>query len=217
MRNETIVLTKDVLERASESFREIDDFRIADEVIGRSISHFPFNNEFVGVYTKAILVNALYQTAILNISRMARHIVAMNIDPELQASDISVIETIRSGHGIKSSKGQKKEINFYSFATKYVHFHAPNSYPIYDNLVMKLVTEANKELNFHASFTQQQLLDYGTYKSVIDSLARRLRVVDWDYKRIDQGLWICAKYQYRRNELPPNIVQRLKQIIDTEI
>jgi hypothetical protein len=212
MSDNTFTLTKSILETASELYDAIDGTGIADKAIRYALSQFPTNDDPVGVCIKAILVNTLYQTAIINISRMASYIVEKNIDPKLQASDVSVIDDIRSGHKIRTTKGNRKEIDFYSFATKYAHFHMPSSYPIYDNLVMRLVTEANRKMKFHERFTQSQLLDYSIYKSVIDSLARHLGIANWGYKKIDQGLWVCAKYRYQEG-LPSGVTQRLKHVI----
>ena len=90
-------------------------------------------------------------------------------------------------------------MNFYSFATKYAHFHQPNLYPMYDNLVMRLLCAANKTMGFHKKFKQSDLKKYSDYKSVIDSLAQHLGIADWGYKKIDQGLWKCAKDLFKKD------------------
>jgi hypothetical protein len=214
MTGDTITLTKDLLETAAELFDQIEENQIADGAIRHALESFPDNDNPVGVCMKAVLINALYQTVIFDIIRLAHHIVKQGIDPKLRAADLSVINDIRFGHGI-GNKGKNKERDFYSFATKYAHFHKPDSYPIYDNLVMRLLSEANRKIKFHGGFTQSQLKDYSVYKSVVDSLAQYLNIpASWKYKKIDQGLWIYAKYRYRKeNEesLPSDVVQRLKK------
>ena len=196
MRKDTIILAKNLLETASDRFEK--ETITSDEVIQHALHQFRTNDKMIDVCIKAVLINALYQTAILDIKRLAEHIVTKNIDSKLNTGDVSVVEDIRSGHGIKSSKGRHKEINFYSFATKYVHFHQPNSFPIYDNLVMRLLCEANKKMGFCEKFTQSKLKDYSFYKFVIDSLAQYLSIADWGYKKIDQGLWMYARGLYTK-------------------
>jgi len=212
MKGGTLALTKGLLETASKLFYARREYKIADSAIRHALNQFPDNKNSTGVYVKSVLINTLYRTGIMDIIRMAHHILDKNIDRKLRTADITVINDIRYGHRIESARGEKKEIDFYCFATKYVHFHVPRSYPIYDNLVMRFLTESNRIMDFHKRFAQAQLKDYRTYKSVVDSLAQSLYVVDWSYKKIDQGLWILAKYRYHQDELPQEIVQELKDI-----
>jgi hypothetical protein len=205
----TITLTKDLLEIAAEQFSLIGDNQIANEAIKRAFYQFPTNDDIAVVCIKAVLINALYQTVIFDIIHLARHIVGKSIDPKLRAADLGVINDIRFGHGIG-------ERDLYSFATKYAHFHKPDLYPIYDNLVKRLLSNANRKMRFYKEgFTQPQLKDYSAYKSVVDSLVEHLNIpASWKYKKIDQGLWIYAKYRYRPKEVkkwPPDVAQRLKQ------
>jgi hypothetical protein len=58
-----------------------------------------------------VLLNALYQGGIINTYRMAEHIVEQRIDKKLQIRDITVIEDIRKGHGIRT-KGMSKDLDF---------------------------------------------------------------------------------------------------------
>ena len=81
---------------------------------------------------------------------------------------------------------------------------------------MRLVTKTNGKMKFHKKFTQPQLLDYSLYKSVIDFLVKHLSIDNWGYKKIDQGLWVCAKYHYLE-ELPSNVMKRLKQVISAPL
>lgn len=197
MKSDTVLLTKNHLEKESERFENDEWNQIYDGVIKQAICQFPTNGYKIGVYTKAVLINTLYHAGVMAIVRLAHHIVKMNIDPKLRVADLSVVKDIRSGHGIKPAKGKRRDIDFYSFATKYVHFHKPHSYPMFDNLVMRLLSEANKNMEFHSRFKQDDLWDYSKYKSVVDSLAKHLRISDWGYKKIDQGLWNIADRRYR--------------------
>lgn len=197
-----------ILERASAEFASIDINRIADEAIAKAVDQFPKNDTECSVYTKAILVNTLYRTAIQDIVGVARHILAKKIDAKLEAKDLSVVDDIRLGHGV----GGEQERNLYSFATKYVHFHRPNAYPIFDNLVKRLLSNLNKRMNFHDRFTQADLRIYCKYKSVVDAFARHLEIGDWGYKKLDQGLWVYAKYCY--DELPSELEDKLEKMED---
>ena len=152
---------------------------------------------------------------IYDVPRIARHITGLNIDQKLATTELSLIDDIRTGHGIGTTS---KERNLYSFATKYVHFHKPDAYPLFDNLVKELLPAINKAIAFSRSrFTQKQLLNYPTYKETIDALMRFLDVATWGYKRFDEGLWVIARYKkehvFDRTRTAQTVFNQLRQTI----
>jgi len=187
------------IEECSSVFREINRFYLSQEAIRSIIEKNPENRETVIVLAKAGLINYLYGTAIFDVIPIAEHIVKLDLDDLLKTGDIVVIDKIRHGHGIRSKKG--KEIDFYSFSTKYTFFHNPRSFPMYDNLIMRLLCHLNKDCNFHSRFTQNDLRDYPTYKAVIDALAMATGLTDRLYREFDHGLWVYAKYRYSTQSL----------------
>lgn len=181
--------------------KQFDDNK-ADKVIGDYIKQFHDNTDFHKVFTKVVLINSLYGTNIFDTSKMASHIhdPKKNIDVRIKGGDIKVIDDIRKGHDIKRKKGNK-ELDFYSFATKYANWHNPSAFPIFDNLVNDLLTQFKKKNILPIEFTAEKLRDYEEFKSVIDSLKKLLQLGDWNYKKIDKALWICAKFLYRKEQL----------------
>ncbi|HUV29899.1 MAG TPA: hypothetical protein VMY05_02225 [Acidobacteriota bacterium] len=121
-------------------------------------------------------------------------------DRRLTSGDLSLVDDIRHGHEIIVKKSGK-ERDLYSFATKYAALHQPTNFPIFDSLVMRLLTALNKQINFCPPFTQADLRNYRRYVSVIDSLASYTGLNSFKYKRLDQGLWVLAKYYYDRSNL----------------
>ena len=203
-----VELTRDKLAKVAELFKEIPNSQIIDKTIRNVISKYRSNNNKKNVYVKVVLINALYKTAIIDTPKLSNHIFinGKKIDRKLAKSDISVIDDIRQGHGIRRKKS-KKEMIFYSFATKYAHFHNPKEFAICDNRVIRLLAQNNGHY-------KKELRDYKKYKSVIDLLAKNLRLIGWDYKKIDQGLWLWARYKYNPELLPPRLRKKLKSIID---
>ena len=65
---------------------------------------------------------------------MALHIRDLNIDKKLQACSSEVVHEIPR---LEMKDGKVR--NFYSFATKYCHFHSMDDYPMYDYHVSKLL------------------------------------------------------------------------------
>ena len=119
----------------------------------------------------------------------------------LSKGELSVVDKIRLGHGIKSKGG--KEYDFYSFATKYCSLHNPSKYPIYDNMVSDFIKNI---LLSTGMIKGKKLLDfkiYDLYKKAIDTILERFGVTIKDYKKIDMGLWVLSKYFYK-NELDSN-------------
>ena len=158
----------------------------------------------------------LYKTAIINSPKLANYIFkkGKNIDKKLKKGDISVIDDIRKGHKIGLNGKRKRERNLYSFATKYAHFHNPKAFPICDNRVIRLLAQANRQWSFYdKKFSQKNIRDYGNYKFVIDSLAESLRITKWSYKKIDQGLWLWARYLDNPELLSRSFRKKLKSII----
>ena len=214
-----VELTKNQLANVAELFEEIPNSQIIDKTINNAISKYRNNNNQSNVYIKVVLINVLYKTAIINTPKLANHIFnkCKEIDKKLKKGDISVIDDIRHGHKIGTNGESKKERDFYSFATKYAHFHNPKAFPICDNRVIRLLAQANRQLLFYDSkFSQKGLRDYQKYKSVIDSLAERLCISGWGYKKIDQGLWLWARNLYNPESfksLSPSFRKKLKSII----
>lgn len=154
------------------------------------------NNE-LRVLIKATLINSLYSTRIFGIVRMSKHISQISdFDGLVEKGDITVIDKIRNGHGIKSNRENKKrkEIDFYSFATKYANWHAQDKFPIYDRFVSELLYDLNKTFEFYKpKFTWNDLKCYEKFKNVVDRFRDEFQLIDYNYKQIDKALWIFAE------------------------
>lgn len=201
-----------ILGKSADLFLEVERYRLADQVIGPIIKRLPGNKNEIDVLTKVVVINSLYATSIYDVVSIAKHIVSLDLDEKLIVGDLSVVKNIRRGHEIRT-KAKGTEIDFYSFATKYANFHKPNFYPIFDNLVKKLVAHLNEEMKFHRRFAQTQLLDYTVYKDVIDSLMQTVGRSNVGYKEFDQGLWVYAKYRFDQDKLPGAVQQGMERII----
>lgn len=194
---------KELLLLCSEKFYDIERYQITDQSVKMLFERWPENASEAQVLTKVVVLKSLYYTALYNVHAMARHIVKQEIDSKLAQGDITVIYDIRKGHGIFRGK-TKKDWDFYSFATKYCHWHAPSNYVMYDTFVDTALKDLNERLGFYSSFSSAKLRqEYSTLKKVIDSLASALGLTNLDYKKLDQALWIYGKYL--RNDLRDDI------------
>lgn len=186
---------KRALETCSDVFEKTDRFAIPDRIIASAITKFQENDTIDAVLPKTILINSFYATQIYDTERAASHILTTDTDARLASGDLTLVDSIRHGHGIITKKSGR-ERDFYSFATKYAALHEPSKFPIFDSLVMKLLTQLNKQLKFCPNFTQGKLRDYQFYVSAIDELIGFTDLKSFRYKQLDQGLWIYAKHIY---------------------
>ena len=196
----TLESAAELIRAGADIFESNDQFSLSDKVIKSAFEQFPGNEVLSTVLPKVILINAFYSTQIYSTEKIARHILTIYCDSRLDRGDLSLIDSIRHGHGIiKKSSG--REIDFYSFATKYAALHKPDRFPIFDSLVARLLPRLNKELCFYPGLRQVNLRDYSVFVSVVDALSDAAELADMKYKRLDQGLWILAKRQFDRSNL----------------
>ena len=92
------------LQIGSQHFAGTLRFSDTDEAIRLAVTRFPGNADIHHVTIKAVVINYLYSTSIYDVTRLAQHIIARRIDPKLATADPSVVDDIRSGHGIGTNK-----------------------------------------------------------------------------------------------------------------
>ncbi len=105
--------------------------------------YFPKNDEIGHILLKASALNDFYSTNIYETYIVAKHILSCNVDFHLAKNDIDLVNKIAP---VVTSKGQKR--NNYSFASKYCSHHKPETYPIYDSYVDKMLWHFEKTNKF---------------------------------------------------------------------
>ena len=199
---------KEKLVICSDFFYEIEAYRCTDEELTWLFGIYPQNKEFNEIFCKVVVLNSLYFTKILDTYKMSKYILSKNIDDKLNRGDLTVVDDIRTGHHIGKGSGR----NFYSFATKYAHWHNPEAFSVYDSFVKKLLWDLNKTENFHDKFTQVSTeRDYTLYNQIIDSFLTQFQFDGFKYRKIDKALWIYAKYRDEKSNFDDNTRRELKQ------
>jgi len=203
---------KELLCLCSEKFYDIERNRMADQAVRMVFNLWLGNTRKEQVLIKVVVLNSLYNTNLYSVEvvEMAKHIVKQKVDSKFSQGDPKVIEDIRKGHGISRGK-TNEDWNFYSFATKYCHWHVPSTYVMYDTNVDKALGKLNRLLEFCRPFSPGELRQYSTLKEVIDSLAAALALTK-DYKKLDQALWMYGKYL--KNNLPDDIKDEIRAKLD---
>lgn len=151
---------------------------------------YPQNNNIYDVLAKVCLLNDIYGTHILSPFKISKNIVSKKIDLDLAEGNLNVVDKIAKA-GIKVKK-TTKEIYFYSFATKYCSHHNSSFYPIYDSYIEKILIYFKKEDKFY-SFKKEELKNYSEFKKVIISFIKYYNLGLFNFKQIDQYLWLLGK------------------------
>ena len=148
---------------------------------------YPLNNNMDEVLIKVCSLNDFYSTNIFSPFKVAKHIVSLKIDSRLENNDLELVNDIA-----KVKVNDKKEINFYSFATKYCSHHKPTIYPIYDSFVDKLLMYLKKRDRFSV-FTNSDLKNYSRYKEILLDFQKFYFLENFSLKVIDKYLWQAGK------------------------
>lgn len=156
------------------------------------IDRFPENKNIDEIKLKISTLNSFYSINIYEIGSMAKHIQSLNIDDAIAIGDPNIVQKIATGHAIASLKSEAgKEINFYSFATKYCSWHNPDEFPFFDSYVEKLLI-AYRELGFY-DFKNVELKQYERFKTILIKFREYYGLTDFSLKEIDKFLWLYAK------------------------
>lgn len=186
--------TNDLVEKYIAKFNQDDRYFSADQAIINLFNAFPENKKLEDILLKISVINDLYSTNIFGTFIMAKHIKNLQIDAGLKIGDPLIVNKIALGHGIKTKKNNK-ELNFYSFATKYCNWHNLDNYAIYDSFVEKVLIAYNQKKPF-SSFTKSDLKDFSKFKQIINDFILSYGLTNQNLKKIDKFLWIYGKEKF---------------------
>ena len=189
--------TNDLLDKYIDKFNNDERYYPADQAIINLFDAFPENKRIEDILLKLSVINDLYSTNILGTFKMAKHILQLDIDEGLRQGDPDIVHQIATGHDIRT-KINDKEINFYSFATKYCNWHNKASYAVYDSFVHKVLM-AYKRRDKFSVFTQSDLKDFRKLKKIILDFADYYNLTRHNLKEIDKFLWIYGKEKFPAN------------------
>lgn len=144
---------------------------------------FPTNIVVPEVLIKASALNDLFRTNIFATAELAKHITSLNIDEKIKRGDLSIVAEIAK------FEIKEKTKTFYSFATKYCHWHNQAEYPIFDSRVHNSLV-AYKQQDGFAEFTEGDLKHYPSFKEIINSFLDYYSLNSVSYKELDKFLWL---------------------------
>lgn len=148
------------------------------------------NDKLEKTLLKVSAINQLYNANLFYPIQMARHITLI---PSLDSM-------IRDGHPDAVSRIavitiNERQLNCYSFATKYCHFENQESYPIFDSYVEKALLDFSRK-RLISKYTKQALHDYSIFIEAIDEVKRNFNLFDKSLNEIDAFLWNYGKRNF---------------------
>lgn len=186
------------------NWRTVGKFSVPVDVMHKLCQEtYPGNENLKEVLLKCAAINAFSSTHVYDLYSMAEHIVGMQIDGRLRRGDISLVDSIAkiiiSG----------KSYNFYSFATKYCHYHNPESYPIYDNYVARVLCSFPDDFRV---IKEKELRDYAKFVDTLKDFRQHYEL-NMSFVELDKYLWRLGrwylnpyeptlKYYHRENDNP---------------
>lgn len=169
-------------------WNSLENYTLQESSLNKLFSKtYPLNNSLDDVLIKVCSLNDFYSTNIFSPFTVAKHIVSLKIDNDIKINDLEIVNKIA-----KVKMSGDKEINFYSFATKYCSHHKPTVYPIYDSYVDKILMYFKKEDNF-TDFSRKDLRLYTKFRKILLEFREYYNLEQFDLKQIDQYLWQAGK------------------------
>ena len=168
----------------------------------------PKNTSPWQVLLKVTALNALYKTRIMNIYPVVETIlgVGCKLDALIARADPSAVDLMKM---VKFAK-REKVMNFFSFASKFCHFHRPDRYPIYDQYVDAALRRLRKDkmLEFETASLNREV--YAQFKSVVDMFIERY-ADGCSYDAVDKYLWRFGKSLKNGNVYEAGMNVRVKK------
>lgn len=175
-----------------EKWQQLDNYVLQENALNKLFQLLPTNCDINDVLLKSATLNDFYSTNIFSIYPIAKHILAIpNFDKKLAKGDPILVDEIRK-ITIKD-----KEKNFYSFATKYYSHHNPNSFPIYDSYVDKILMALNKKYHF-SRFKRIEMKEYARFKDILSIFQDKFGLNEFSLKQLDVYLWLLGKEAFPR-------------------
>ena len=168
----------------------LERYRLAEGALSRLFHELcPYNTDIESVLLKVSTLNDFYSTNIYDTYSVGKHILQLNIDARLAADDLSLVNQIAN----VSIKGKVRK--FYSFATKYCSHHRPDTFPIYDSFVEKMLKQYRKVDKFE-SFRNEELKDYQRFIEIVERLREFYGLNQFTLRELDIFLWLAGKESF---------------------
>ena len=168
-------------------WKTLENYKLLEQSLNLLFhSYCPNNNQLEQILLKVSALNDFYSTNIFDTYTVAKHILKCNIDKDIGAGNEALVNKIAP----VTINGKTR--NFYSFASKYCSHHKPESYPIYDSYVEKMLMHFKKKDKYDA-FVKPNLKEYQRFIEIIKNFQKHYNLESFTLREIDIYLWLAGK------------------------
>lgn len=176
-----------------ERWEQLENYRLQEGSLSLLFHRLcPENKSIEHILLKVSTLNDFYSTNIFDTYSVATHILNLNVDSRLEAKDYALVNDIAR----VSIKGRVR--NFYAFASKYCSHHRPESFPIYDFFVEKMLLHYQSITGF-GEFRKDDFKNYDRFIEIIRSFQTYYKLAKFSLREIDVFLWLVGREYFPRN------------------
>ena len=176
------------------TWKEVGKFSAPVDAMFKICKQYPNNNNLEEVLIKCAVIDNFSSTNVFDLYKMADSIVRKNINEKLKNGDPSLVDDIA-----KVEIGGK-ERNFYSFASKYCHYHDYEHFAIYDSYVAKVLCAFPNDFR---KIKEEELREkYETFIEVLNDFNNCFKL-ELSYKNLDKYLWRLGRWYLNPYEPTP--------------
>ncbi len=195
--------TPKLVKEYHQKFVNNERFALSERVVKTVFAQYPGNTSFDNIMIKACVLNTMYSTRINAIDAVARRILSLKIDCRISSADKTLVNEIA-----QVQVNERTLRNFYSFASKYCHFHNP-AYPIYDSFVEDMLVHYQIKDPFMVlgqgmepktkAHICKHLDDYGQFSQAMESFKCKYDLQNCSTEEIDHFLWGYGRELYPKS------------------
>ena len=179
-----------VIKEYLKNWKTLENYTLQEKSLGLLFHELcPKNDNIEGVLLKVSALNDFYSTNIFDTYSVAKHILTCNIDSGLERDDIELVNIIAP----VTINGKTRR--FYSFASKYCSHHKPETYPIYDSYVEKMLMHF-KKIDKLEKFKKDDLKSYSRFIEIIEKFRAYYELSGFSLREIDIYLWLAGKHHF---------------------
>jgi len=181
------------------TWREVGKFSAPVDAIFKICQQYLDNDNLDEVLIKCAVIDKFSSTNVFDLYKMADHIVRKHIDERLENGDYSLVDEIA-----KFEIGGKMR-NFYSFASKYCHYHKPEKFAIYDSYVAKVLCAFPNDFR---KIKEDELREkYETFIDVLNGFNNTFKL-NLSFDNLDKYLWCMGRWYLNPYEPTPKYYHR---------
>lgn len=153
----------------------------------------PQHDDLAEVLAKVTVLDDYYSTNVYYKLALAKRIVELNPSQRIAAGDALLVNEMAA------AVVQGKQYRYYSFASKYCNRYNPDKFPIYDELVSKMLCHFGSRDGF-AKFRAKDLKNYPRYVDVIHAFKNFYGLEQFSLRWIDRYLWFTGREAFPRQK-----------------